>query len=112
MTVAYDGQKAMGKAFYQPVPFWASDSINVLYPNFELTEDIALFLIPLFWEASKPFSYDNKWGKEAMAKSTLPLPADDAGNPDWKSIEAMSAAWRASVDSMLDVFLEVVSGEG
>ena len=49
MTVAYNGQKATGKAFYQPEPFWASDDVNVLYPKFELTEEIALFLIPLFW---------------------------------------------------------------
>lgn len=34
MTVAYNGQKATGKAFYQPIPFWASDDVNVLYPKF------------------------------------------------------------------------------
>lgn len=111
MTVAYDGQKAMGKAFYQPVPFWASDSINVLYPNFELTDNIALFLIPLFWEASKPFSYDDKWGKEAMARTTIPLPADVTGNPNWELIEEMSASWRASASSTLDAFLEAISAE-
>lgn len=111
MTVAYDGQKAMGKAFYQPVPFWASDSINVLYPNFELDENIALFLIPLFWEASKPFSYDDKWGKEAMERTMIPLPANEAGNPDWQQIEKMSASRKASASLTLDTFLDAVSIE-
>lgn len=84
MTVAYDGQKAMGKAFWQPKPFWASDSVNVLYPKFELTREIALFLQPLFWEASKPFSYDDKWGKEAMERTPIMLPVDAQGDPDWE----------------------------
>lgn len=83
MTVAYDGQKAMGKAFWQPKPFWASDSVNVLYPKFELTREIALFLQPLFWEASKPFSYDNKWSKEAMERTSIMLPVTPQGEPDW-----------------------------
>ena len=109
MTVAYDGQKAMGKAFYQPVPFWASDSINVLYPNFDLTENIALFLIPLFWEASKPFSYDDKWGKEAMERTTVPLPIDNDGNPDWALIEKTSASRRKTVDVVFNTFLEATS---
>lgn len=84
MTVAYNGQKAMGKAFWQPKPFWASDDVNVLYPKFELTREIALFLQPLFWEASKPFSYDDKWGKEAMERTPIMLPTDAQGEPDWQ----------------------------
>lgn len=109
MTVAYNGQKATGKAFYQPAPFWASDDVNVLYPKFGLTENIALFLIPLFWEAGKPYAFDDKWGKEVMAKSVIPLPADDAGCPNWTLIEEMSSAWRESANYMLDAFLERVS---
>ena len=38
ITIAYNGQKATGKAFWQPKPFWASDDVNVLYPKFDLTE--------------------------------------------------------------------------
>lgn len=83
MTVAYNGQKATGKAFYQPIPFWASDDVNVLYPKFSLTENIALFLAPLFWEAGRPYSFGDKWGKDVMENDCLTLPANASGEPDW-----------------------------
>ncbi len=83
LTVANNGQKAMGKAFWQPKPFWASDDINVLYPKFELNELIALFLQPIFWEASHAFSYDNKWNKAAMEQTSLTLPVKADNSPDW-----------------------------
>lgn len=83
MTVAYNGQKATGKAFYQPISFWASDDVNVLYPKFSLTENIALFLAPLFWEAGRPYSFGDKWGKDVMESDYLTLPANASGEPDW-----------------------------
>lgn len=83
MTVAYNGQKATGKAFYQPIPFWASDDVNVLYPKFSLTEHITLFLAPLFWEAGRPYSFGDKWGKDVMESDYLTLPANASGEPDW-----------------------------
>lgn len=83
MTVAYNGQKATGKAFYQPIPFWASDDVNVLYPKFPLTEGIALFLAPLFWEAGRPYSFGDKWSKDVMENDCLTLPAGASGEPDW-----------------------------
>lgn len=87
LTVAYNGQKAMGKAFWQPKPFWASDDVNVLYPKFELDEQIALFLQPVFWEASHAFSYDDKWNKTAMEQTALTLPVRANGSPDWKYMQ-------------------------
>lgn len=87
LTVAYNGQKAMGKAFWQPKPFWASDDVNVLYPRFELNEQIALFLQPVFWEASHAFSYDDKWNKTAMEQTTLTLPVQADGSPDWEYMQ-------------------------
>lgn len=83
MTVAYNGQKATGKAFYQPIPFWASDDVNVLYPKFSLTENIALFLAPLFWEAGRPYSFGDKWGKDVMENDCLVLPVNASNEPDW-----------------------------
>lgn len=83
MTVAYNGQKATGKAFYQPIPFWASDDVNVLYPKFSLTESIALFLAPLFWEAGRPYSFGDKWGKDVMENDCLVLPVNASSDPDW-----------------------------
>ena len=34
LTINYDG--SVGETFYQPEDFWASDSVNILYPKFEL----------------------------------------------------------------------------
>ena len=87
MTVAYNGQKATGKAFYQPIPFWASDDVNVLYPKFSLTENIALFLAPLFWEAGRPYSFGDKWGKDVMENDCLVLPVNASSDPDWAYVD-------------------------
>ena len=45
ISVNYNGSVA--EAFYQPVPYWASDDVNVLYPRFRMTALIALFLCTL-----------------------------------------------------------------
>lgn len=107
ITVAYNGQKATGKAFYQPEPFWASDDVNVLYPKFELTEEIALFLIPLFWEAGKPYAFDDKWGKDVMEKTEIPLPAIDSQTPDWSRISEMSSSWCRDVQHTLQALSSI-----
>lgn len=45
ITVNYNGSVA--EAFYQPVPFRASDDVNVLYPKFVLNQYIGMFLCTL-----------------------------------------------------------------
>lgn len=107
MTVAYNGQKATGKAFWQPKPFWASDDVNVLYPKFDLTEEIALFLQPLFWEAGRPYAYDDKWSKEKMERTELTLPAKSDGNPDWEYMKEYMEGLEQSASNIIDVLNEV-----
>ena len=107
LTVAYNGQKAMGKAFWQPKPFWASDDINVLYPKFELNEQIALFLQPIFWEASRSFSYDDKWSKAAMEKTTLTLPVKADGSPDWGYMQRFMQQEIDNADAVIDQLEEL-----
>ena len=41
ISVAYNG--SVVETFYQPVPFWATDDVNVLYPKFKMSPEIALF---------------------------------------------------------------------
>ena len=88
ITVAYNGQKATGKAFWQPVPFWASDDVSVLYPKFEMTREIALFLVPIFWEVGRPYAFADKWRSEVMTDDELPLPSTPSGEPDWNRMGA------------------------
>jgi len=85
ITVNYDG--SVGEAFYQNKPFWALDSVNVLYPKFKLTPHISLFLITLIKKEKHRFSYGRKWNKQRMEKSIIMLPVDNEGNPDWNFME-------------------------
>ena len=86
ITVNYDGN-GVAEAFYQPDPYWALDSVNVLYPKFELNPYIAMFLITLIKKEKYRFSYGRKWHKERMGKSQIKLPVDVKGNPDWGFME-------------------------
>lgn len=85
ITVSYNGSVA--EAFYQPVPFWACDDVNVLYPRFTLSPGIALFLCALIRREKYRFSYGRKWHLERMQASTIRLPANDDGTPDWTYME-------------------------
>lgn len=85
ITLSYNG--SIGEAFYQDEVFWASDDVNVLYPKFEMSREIAFFIIPLLKTASKRYVFADKWKKEDMEKSKIPLPVDKDGNPDYKYME-------------------------
>ena len=86
MTVSYNG--SVGETFYQDDPFWASDDVNVLYPNFALNRHIALFLIPLIRRCGVGYEFSEKWKLEDMNRSTISLPVCCDGSPDWKYIES------------------------
>lgn len=87
ITVVYDGQGGLAEAFYQPQPYWAVDSVNVLYPKFKLNPFIAMFLITLMRKERFRFSYGRKWHKDRMEKSIIKLPVDESMKPDWEFIE-------------------------
>ena len=86
ITVNYDG--SVGEAFYQDKPFWALDSVNVLYPKFKLTPNIAMFLITLIKKEQHRFNYGRKWNKLRMEKSSILLPVDEKGVPDWDFMDS------------------------
>ena len=86
ITVNYNG--SVGEAFYQPVPFWASDDVNVLYPNgWELNPAIGLFICTVIRNEKYRFSYGRKWKLDRMEESEIWLPSDNDGNPDWQYME-------------------------
>ncbi|MBO7747926.1 restriction endonuclease subunit S [Paenibacillus sp. MWE-103] len=86
ITIPYNGN-GVAEAFYQPKPFWASDDVNVLIPNFELNQYIAMFLITIIRKEKYRFNYGRKWHKERMENSTIKLPVDEKGIPDWVFME-------------------------
>lgn len=82
ITVAYNG--SVGESFYQEIPFWASDDINVLYPKFTLTRNIAMFLIPILKKKGQNYAFIDKWNKEAMENDTIKIPVKPNGKPDFE----------------------------
>ncbi len=85
LTINYDG--SVGETFYQPEDFWASDSVNILYPKFELNQYVAMFLIVLLKKEKYRFNYYRKWSSEKMNETEISLPVDQSGDPDWKFME-------------------------
>jgi len=93
ITVNYNGA-GVADAFYQATDFWASDDVNVLYPKFEISPAVALFIATVIRREKYRFSYGRKWHLERMRESEIFLPANRQGLPDFdfmKSyIESMS----------------------
>lgn len=85
ITVNYNG--SVGEAFYQSEPFWASDDVNVLYPNgWELNKYIGLFIATVIKAERPKYNYGRKWKKEVMKKSVIKLPTKN-DKPDWEYME-------------------------
>lgn len=100
ITVCYDGP--VGTTFYQPEEFWATDAVNVLYPRFDLSETIGLFLAPVIQEAGSAFDYGQKWGAELMRSTPIRLPVTAAGDPDWGYMELTVRDAMAEREAALD----------
>ncbi len=97
ITVNYNG--SVGEAFYQEFPFWASDDVNVLCPKFKLNKYIAMFFITIIKQEKYRFNYGRKWHKERMEESTITLPINHNGEPDYVYMENFikSLAFSASI---------------
>lgn len=87
ITVNYNGN-GVAEAFYQPHPYWASDDVNVLYPKFEMSPFMALFLCNLIRREKFRFSYGRKWHLGRMKDAVIKLPTKSGGQPDWKFMES------------------------
>jgi hypothetical protein len=85
ISLSYNG--SVGEAFYQPSPFWATDDVNVLYPKFEMTSAIALFICTIIRLEKYRYNYGRKWVLEKMNECVIKLPVNEAGNPDWTYME-------------------------
>jgi hypothetical protein len=78
----------VAEAFYQPVPYWATDDVNVLYPKgFKLTAATALFICTIIRMEKYRFNYGRKWHLERMRESVIKLPVTKTGDPDWEFME-------------------------
>ena len=99
ITVAYNG--SVGQAFYQDQPFWASDDVNVLYPKFEMTRLIALFLLPVIRQVGKQYAFVDKWDLKTMKNDDILLPAKN-GKPDWQYMTEYMKYISEKVDKVIN----------
>jgi hypothetical protein len=102
ITVSYDG--SIGEAFYQPEPFWASDAVNVLYPRFAMTPEVALFFVTLIRLEKYRYNYGRKWRLEVMRATKVRLPVKDDGKPDFEAMAAVIG--RCPSDALLPSFVQ------
>ena len=85
ITVCYNG--SIGETFYQDEQFWASDDINVLYPKFDMTKLMAMFICPIIKSVGQKYAFIDKWKQEDMKNETIRLPITSTGEPDWRYME-------------------------
>jgi len=86
ISVNYNGN-GVAEAFYQPVPYWCSDDVNVLEPKFELTQNGAMFIATIIRREKYRFSYGRKWHLERMKVSKIRLPASDDNSLNLKFMD-------------------------
>lgn len=94
ITVSYNGSVA--EAFFQPESFWASDDVNVLYPKFGMTPEVALFFVTLIRLEKYRYNYGRKWRLEVMQATKLRLPVRPDGTPNFQAMSATVAACPSS----------------
>lgn len=86
ITVNYNG--SVGEAFYQDMPFWASDDVNVLFlKERSLTKALAMYFITLIKANKYRFGYGRKWTFERMSKTQIAVPVTSFGKPDYQYME-------------------------
>ena len=88
ISLSYNG--SVGEAFYQPVPYWATDDVNALYLRAEygtLNPAAGLFICSVLKHDKYRYSYGRKWTLENMKDTKVKLPATSEGKPDWKFME-------------------------
>lgn len=87
LTVSNNG--SVGCAFYQSEQFTCSHDINVLYlKHGEWNPKTALFIATVIELEKYRWAYGRKWRPSRMPESTIDLPVDKAGKPDWKWMES------------------------
>lgn len=101
LTVTYNGSD-IGRTFYQEEPFWATDDVNVLYPKFKMSKEIALFIAPVIKAVGGNHVYKDKWQISDMKQDEIPLPSREDGEPDWEYMETYMSSIRTRINKLLE----------
>lgn len=108
ITVCYNG--SIGQTFYQTEPFWATDDVNVLYPKFEMTPNIAKFLCAVIYKLGSKYAYIDKWTAEKMSKTLIKLPVSIDHKPDWIYMEQYMKRVEEKVDNDISLIINAIGG--
>lgn len=87
MTVVYNGN-SVGSAFFQDQDYFACDDVNVLVPKYPMSRWVQLFIAAIIKYDRSRFTYGYKWTLARMKATTVRLPVDTDGNPDWAYMES------------------------
>ena len=99
ISLSYNG--SVGYAFYQPVPFWATDDVNVLYfadKSISFNRDIALFICTILKQEQYRYCYGRKWVLDSMNETRIKLPTKD-DRPDFAFMEEYIRSLRSKAIS-------------
>ncbi len=87
LTVVYNGN-SVGRAFYQDQDYFACDDVNVLLPKHSMSRWVQLFIATIITHGRTRFTYGYKWTLSRMKTTTVRLPVDLKGIPDWEYMES------------------------
>lgn len=86
-TIGVNRNGSVAEAFYQPLPFCSTEDVHIFIPKFKMSKYVALFLVTLIKKEKYRYNYGRKWGIARMKSSTIKLPVDHRGQPDWQLME-------------------------
>lgn len=79
---------SVGFAYYQDQVFTCSHDVNPLYiKKGTFNKYTALFVATIIKKDRYRWAYGRKWRPDRMKDSTIMLPTDSKGNPDWDFME-------------------------
>lgn len=76
----------VGKAFYEPFPFIASDHVTSL-TNPAFNQSIYMFLCAVLEQQRGNFSFNREINDSRIKRIQIMLPVDDSGKPDYLYME-------------------------
>lgn len=85
--ISLNNSGSVGKAFYEPFEFVASDHVTHLKKD-DATEEQYLFLTAVIEMQSSNFSFNREINDERLNHMRIMLPVDEEGNPDWEFMGA------------------------
>lgn len=87
LTVVYNGN-SVGNAFLQDQDYFACDDVNVLVPRHPMSRWVLLFIATIIKHGRSRFTYGYKWTLGRMKVTSVRLPVDADGNPDWTYMDS------------------------